>query len=135
MYCSACGQILPDDANYCAKCGASQRPNASDRGSLELCEVQYHIDKFSMFGSGQVCRLEAIAIGRNGTYSVGKRIFKLSTPCYPEENKRFRADLEELMKEVLSQGWRPIGSQTVPIGECAGGKFVSLPRFERPDGG
>jgi hypothetical protein len=50
MYCGSCGQELPDDANFCLRCGAPQQ-SESERSSLsgdvERELRQYVIDKKS----------------------------------------------------------------------------------------
>jgi len=47
MYCSQCGSQLPDDANFCPKCGSSQgshqttaaAPSKVDEVEIEVCRL------------------------------------------------------------------------------------------------
>ena len=43
MYCANCGTVLPDDANFCSKCGTPLRNHAAAPGEIKYEYKDLHI--------------------------------------------------------------------------------------------
>ena len=114
MYCIGCGTELPDDANFCLKCGKPQKKGlkvANDsitEAKYETCEIGW--DKPSRLSLSLV--FWAKAIGPNGSYSAGEVKF---TPgpfrqrAYPESNESNAVEaVNTLIKQLTQDGWQPL---------------------------
>jgi hypothetical protein len=116
MYCKNCGTELPDNANYCMKCG---KPQVADMAQLEetrweKCEIEkeYITDTIAGamgLGGNKVC-FQAKAIGVDGFYIAGKsEIFKESHVSVPITKEI--PILEALVAMLAKDGWEPMGTK------------------------
>ena len=76
MFCMGCGTELPDDANFCLKCGRPQRGGAVPQSTgplrLETCEIKYRsLNVPIMFGSPTM-EWWGSSIGPSGQYDAGQ---------------------------------------------------------------
>src|SRR5256885_12810356 len=70
MYCGNCGKELPNDANFCLKCGKPQGATVQAEVPFwEMCEI-YFFDKPKGFFSS-AGQFWAEAIGPKGRYNAG----------------------------------------------------------------
>lgn len=109
MFCHNCATQLPGDAQFCLQCGTRVAP---DTPSLvvrrEICEVYRSIEDGGWFRAGDTF-WEAIAIGPEGRYSVGR-----SDTCPRKalgSSKGVKhADilLDQLIKQLIQEGWQPL---------------------------
>jgi len=88
MFCIDCGTELPDEANFCWKCGKPQRQDVQSdetdwEPEWETCEIIYSKveDNFVL---GPKLRFVAKATGPKGVYIAGKS---------PEFRGRYQRDL------------------------------------------
>lgn len=109
MICSACSANLPDDANYCLRCGARQ-PRAEGVSPVrrEICEIHRSGEEGSWFRAGDTY-WEAIAVGPHGRYTVAR-----SETC-PRSGRGISrgiaiADtlLDQLIAKLAQEGWQPL---------------------------
>jgi hypothetical protein len=114
MFCIKCGVKLPDDANFCLKCGQPQAGNKSPSSSFneyeETCTVEHE-------RVGHAYYLRARCIGRPGvTYQRFPK--KLPTAGFLEgydlkgynsgskrDFDQYRAVQDEFINLLTSQGW------------------------------
>jgi hypothetical protein len=62
MYCVKCGQQLPDDANFCLKCGVAQKAGVTPpTGERELCRVET-----KNYGTVVVSNTRTYVLGQDG---------------------------------------------------------------------
>jgi len=89
MYCSKCGTQLPDEANFCWKCGQPQKQAASWPVQYEVCTIR--------LSEGLTLRWEAW-VGR--TRIARGDAFSLFASIELTQQKN-----AELVSQLLSQGW------------------------------
>lgn len=128
MYCQYCGGQLPDDANYCGRCG---KPSAEARQAAdppaETCEIVAEMvgEKRSPLFPADMLRFTAKAEGPEGAYTAGESAAVragLSEYYQPnQKNKRHVKALEELAAALAGDGWERAGR---------GARWYSL-RFRR----
>ena len=116
MFCINCGQELPDDANFCHKCGKPQKNIAStaDETKWETCEIVYSEAKPVGLLTNAQLYFWAKAIGSKGTYNAGKSSsFEAEGSQLPYLNKAKRAKTHQahdiLIEELVGNGWEHIG--------------------------
>lgn len=63
MYCAKCGQQLPDDANFCLKCGAPQKAGVSAT-SVAPVERELYSDNSSTDGNVTLTTSKIIVKGQ-----------------------------------------------------------------------
>jgi hypothetical protein len=126
MYCSNCGTQLPDDANFCLKCGKPQKENVSfDESKYETCEIVFEWVSKGTLGMGATkMRFWAKAIGAEGIYNAGRSDVFSGWQLGPDasETKQVNA-LNQFIDRLASNGWEPLTR-----GEC----WFSY-RFQRRD--
>lgn len=79
MFCTSCGTQLPDEANFCWKCGHPMQKNLQGKTDLqhekpkwEICEIDCKAVKESgLLNAGQAQWLAKVT-GTKGTYYVGE---------------------------------------------------------------
>ncbi|RJP53699.1 MAG: zinc ribbon domain-containing protein [Anaerolineaceae bacterium] len=112
MFCRNCGIQLPDDANFCLKCGYPQKDNIStDEIKWETCETDWvHVKPGTLFSKG-TAKYIARAIGPQGQYIAGQS--SEYTFAIPETEvittARFAA-FDSFIKQLVAEGWEFIGS-------------------------
>ena len=79
MFCINCGTELPDEANFCWKCGKPQKEGVTvDEPKWEICEIVYETVKAPFFGNCEY-RFWARAIGPQGKYRASESpVFRCS---------------------------------------------------------
>jgi len=113
MYCRNCGTELPDNANYCLKCG---KPQVADIAQLEesrweKCEIEREYLTSTIagamgWGGNKVC-FEAKAIGVDGFYIAGKsEVFKELNVDAPITKEI--PILEVLVAKLAKDDWEPM---------------------------
>ncbi len=100
MFCTNCGKELPDDANYCLKCGHPQKQSAVARQPISSPATKYEIctlkvDIRSILWLWDRAKWEAWVgnsrIAQGGEYPFGS--FKIL-----QENMK-------LVSNLMSEGW------------------------------
>ena len=116
MKCPKCGTELPDDANYCLKCGTPQKANAAViENSYETCEIKGEIIKESGLDSGiGEIRFLAVATGPRGRYTaMQSEIIKIrmenNTLEYSADDTNAMNTLNGLIKQLVEAGWESTG--------------------------
>jgi hypothetical protein len=117
MFCSGCGQNLPDAANFCQKCGKPQKPELKATGAdaieskYELCAIVYCTLESGGFFSRKA-RFWAKAVGQTGVYNAGESdVFQApnATTYSPDgRDKKTNACLNALITQLIAEGWEPI---------------------------
>jgi hypothetical protein len=92
MYCSKCGTQLPDEANFCWKCGQPQKQAASGPVQYEVCTIK-------LSGGILTLRWEAW-IGRTRIAQGDAFPQFTGDPRGLTQQKN-----AELVSQLLSQGW------------------------------
>ena len=75
MFCMNCGKELPDDANFCLKCGKPQNASALaevEEPVWETCEIVWNYKKKGGMLSNDKLMFWAKAIGPKGEYNAGE---------------------------------------------------------------
>jgi len=107
MFCSKCGTEIPDEANFCWKCGKPQKEGVvTDPPKYEICEIvwSHRKDGFHPFS---IC-FWAKAIGKTGVYSAGQSsyFFGFDTPR-SDETDAYNAH-KQLIEKLTKDGWEPL---------------------------
>lgn len=132
MFCHHCGALIPDDANFCSKCGKQQTPAeprtiTEPAPAAEVCEVVAEMaeEKWSPMFPADMVQFKAKAAGPQGEYVAAespKVKVGLSEYYQPnQKNKRHVKALEELAAALAAAGWERSGK---------GSEWYSL-RFRR----
>jgi hypothetical protein len=119
MFCMNCGKELPDDANFCLKCGKPQRAGAQavqeKPDQWETCEIVLsEVEKggWSNIGSFNYC---AQAIGPEGTYTAGgtdairaeqpPNPFHLPFESDKQVYRKQKEMIDTLVAQLIKDGW------------------------------
>lgn len=111
MFCGNCGKELPDDANFCLKCGKPQGATVqAEESRWEICEIRADGKPKGFFHS--INWYWAEAVGPKGRYNAGEserlQIDLVTRDCaYGDIKKRDNA-LNKLIQRLTSEGWEPI---------------------------
>jgi len=92
MLCTACGAVLPDDANYCHQCGARQArqtQQAPTEPETDSCDLRF-VNR--LYGIYYEARRHHAVIARSADGIRNRR----------EAN-------QALVEQLASQGWEPDG--------------------------
>ncbi|HBY93341.1 MAG TPA: hypothetical protein DEP84_05135 [Chloroflexi bacterium] len=112
VYCVSCGTQLPDEANFCWKCGKPQKQGVqTEKPKWETCEIVIQRPKEGFYTSKY--QFWASAIGLQGNYNAGESpIFKAVSVHYPssDEHKPLNAH-RSLIKKLVEEGWEPTGNR------------------------
>jgi hypothetical protein len=112
VYCASCGTHLPDDANYCLKCGRPQREEVKGTAfRWETCTIDIAYTKRGFLT--QKVKLWADATGPRGSYRVAESPdFEpyFGQPLWDEkaQHSKVQQPLNELISKLLSEGWEPL---------------------------
>lgn len=118
MFCSNCGTQVSSDANFCSKCGKSQKQTANQEESSdtrwEICEIasEYRTGDvlWGLLGKNEYERFIAMAIGHYGKYlEAASEWF----PINPDDEHLTRRAHNNLIKILFQNGWEPVESSTV----------------------
>ncbi len=114
MFCMNCGTELPDEANFCWKCGKPQKQTVPAGGSepvaepqWETCQIVFAQTHQGFLGKKGMFKVEAT--GPNGTYSV------CQTPEFPVGAEPDRDNLQvqkvhnALVARLKNEGWEITG--------------------------
>jgi len=108
MFCEKCGTEVPDDANFCHKCGASiAGERATEEARYEICQIEYETRGLA----GMDFKLWASAIGPNGTYTAAKTTWKdglFHLYCPDGGCRRCLRARDRLVQELVDDGWQPV---------------------------
>ena len=113
MFCSNCRTQLPDEANFCWKCGKPQKQGVQvEEAKYEICEIKvYH--NSSLFNN--YFEFYAEAIGPKGAYVVGRTPRFAYSPYRIEigggEYRKQYALVMALASELTQAGWEPVPTQ------------------------
>lgn len=123
MFCSKCGTQLPDEANFCWKCGQPTKAEVSG-DAIEVCQIirRYETDQNLLgritghwFWFEAICRDKVIA--KSQEYDLGKDIlivrgFLESEDSYMErmnmEQQIARDRFDQFLKGLEKDGWEPV---------------------------
>lgn len=108
MYCGKCGTELPEEANFCLKCGTPRKPGVgSVEPKYEFCEILYD-GKKSLFSA--YCFFWAKAVGSKGTYDAGKS--DQFSANYPMAHVTHHVNPHNaLINKLVADGWEPTGAR------------------------
>jgi hypothetical protein len=115
MYCSNCGTELPDNANFCVKCGKPQREGAQPIAvKYETCVIMWKTKdtKIKWIGKTETeMSFWAEAIGSKGLYNAGESESVIFYGDYPsiQQNDKAEAAVNSLIKKLGSDGWESTG--------------------------
>jgi hypothetical protein len=111
MFCSNCGTQLPDEANFCWKCGRPQNQGSTvEEPRWEMCEIDWvAVDSFLDAIRGRCTgHLEAKAIGPKGIYIAGKtQEFSVSGYVPSPYDKKAKQMFDGLVAQLVNIGWEP----------------------------
>lgn len=114
-YCINCGIQLPDNANFCYKCGAAQYKPAGDAAPpreriRETCVITCETvgERWGIYPR-EIMRFTARAVGPQGEYIAGVSpefevvAFNINGP--EQKNRRHKAAFDALVNELVKKGW------------------------------
>ena len=114
MFCISCGTHLPDEANFCWKCGKPQKPGIQpNKPKWETCEIVSEKVRDGGVFSGDYLRFWAEAIGSDGQYSAGESaVFKgpyiVGYPSFPNsDDQNTTVAHKTLIQKLVKDGWEP----------------------------
>jgi hypothetical protein len=112
MYCVHCGTNLPDEALFCWKCGKPQK------GGVQQEEPKYDTCQIVMNNLGEAFgrtvfhfKFQGDAIGPNGKYVACETPKYTSDINYEVPRRKFERVVDELVRNLISDGWEPIESR------------------------
>jgi len=113
LFCISCGAQLPDEANFCLKCGKPQKAIAqADSFRWETCEIIFV--QLSAGLGGAKGYFEAKAIGPNGTYSAGVgQTFGAGFGTWAPDatNPKVVGLHNVFIDQLVGEGWEPSGDR------------------------
>jgi hypothetical protein len=111
MFCSKCGAQLPDDANFCNKCGNSMAgASTAPKESWEHCEIQY-VTKHSLLLTLKA-RFYAEAIGPKGTYcAASSDVWLNHTLLFAAHHRPTSEAYEGVVQALVQSGWEPVAEK------------------------
>ncbi len=121
MFCSNCGTELPDEVNFCPKCGHAVRDRAEHRDERwEVCGIQ-----IGKTGDGRTSRWVARAIGPRGQWDAAESV-PFPSDKWAQQPSAFLA----IVVQLLGDGWEPMGGAE-PRGVPADPTVANMWRFFR----
>jgi hypothetical protein len=125
MYCSKCGNQIPDGAKFCGICGNQVAPiitrdEKEDNAFWEICQIQT-LTNWTNLATSQVCECYfwGDAIGINGPYCAAQtekykleQKWKWEPPANPpmggkeKDQKKVLELLGGLIKTLQADGWQ-----------------------------
>ena len=114
IYCMQCGKELPNDANFCLKCGKPVRDGGQSTPQPEskwtYCEITW--TKAGWLDGA--CYFWAKGIGPTGISAVAKGTIKFAVgstilgPGPSRKDGKTVAACDELIEILVSSGWEPL---------------------------
>jgi hypothetical protein len=111
MFCGNCGTEIPDEANFCWKCGKPQKPGVQvDESRWEMCEIEReYIGSIGRFLALQdQFKFIAKAIGPQGVYNAGETPLFLDRPANVKDREEQQKLLPILIAYLVKNGWEPV---------------------------
>ncbi len=106
MFCFNCGTQLPEDANFCFKCGKPQNVNVQgDEPKWETCEIDAYTTKQKLGYFWQV--LIARVYRPDGTHDIGRSPESLGGISDSKKAGQWSSEME---KKLLADGWEYWGT-------------------------
>ncbi len=112
MFCSNCGTQLPDEANFCWKCGKPQKTGVQvDEPKWETCEIVY-ADIRLAGPLSRTIQFWAKAVGPLGVYNAGEStkvkagVSDSYEPC--EWNNKHVTAVNSLVAQLAKDNWQPL---------------------------
>ncbi len=115
MFCMKCGTQIPDDANFCYKCGATsigQAVRITDEPKWEHCEIVYDCNEG--FVSGHDFWFWAKAVGTSGTYCAASSTHAKYWYGDGTPNSEWPVHTQlhsELVRKLVADAWEPTGER------------------------
>jgi len=113
MFCSNCATQLPDEADFCWKCGKPQK-QAAEEPKWETCEVKLAADqkgRMNWWNGSSRYRWQfwAEAIGLKGRYNAGESEYltALDDEVGPQNPKVVKL-MDSVIDKLLKDGWEPL---------------------------
>ena len=112
MYCPKCGKALPDDADFCLKCGAPQRAGgnaAAHDTPWETCEI--HAEKLENGRTTPHWRFVVEADGPGGRRTLVESGAFASTSvdlASATEGTGYKEEMDLLFRTLAGEGWEPL---------------------------
>lgn len=113
MFCVKCGTKLPDDANFCLKCGVPQQQGNAfieEKVPWEICTVELADIKHRNFGKSEY-QFVAEATGPSGIYVAARSdVFRgdPGTILWDERSEpEAQRALAQILGEAMADGWEP----------------------------
>lgn len=113
MFCSNCGTQIPDEANFCWKCGKPQKKDfePSHQVQLEYCEVMWYEISASFTGNNKGY-FYAEAINPHGKYTTREtKAFNLGLGGHLPSADRQGTIHKEFVDQLLQDGWQATGDR------------------------
>ena len=109
MFCSNCGMALPEDANFCLKCGKPQRTGAQfSEDRFETCEiVWFTVHPASPTRSEEWFKFVAEAIAPTGKYTAFESILlgRTGDTGHQMNEHKLSHYADELVELLIQDGW------------------------------
>lgn len=116
MYCLRCGTELPQDANFCYKCGTpvGKTGETSESTKWEYCEILYKYEyrKKGIFSGEPTVTFLADAVGPTGSYTAAEaQSYKGGNLYGPVANNSKKESAladnahKQLVQQLISEGW------------------------------
>ena len=112
MYCPKCGKALPNDADFCLKCGARQRTGSAageSDAAWETCEI--HAQKLENGGATALWRFVVVADGPGGKQRLLESHAFASTSvdlASATEGTGYKEEMDLLFRTLAGEGWEPL---------------------------
>jgi hypothetical protein len=112
MFCPKCGKTLPDDASFCLKCGAAQRPRGKAVAADPRWETsEVHANKLSDGNATTQWQFVVEADGPEGKRMLfASRAFASTSVDLASgtEGTGYKEEMDQLFRTLTSDGWEPL---------------------------
>ncbi len=112
MFCSSCGTQVPDEANFCWKCGKPQKEGVHyEEPKYETCQiVMNNLGKSSWGFTNFAFKFQVDAIGQKGTYVAYETEKFTSDFGYEVKRNKYEPIINGLVNKLIQDGWEPVES-------------------------
>jgi ribosomal protein L7/L12 len=115
MFCSNCGTQIPDEANFCWKCGKPQNKDIEtyQEAKWENCEILWN-ETWTSFTGNNTGFFSAEAINPYGKYRARRtKEFKLGIGGHsPSTDRRDQWNIHKaFVEQLLQDGWQATGDR------------------------
>jgi hypothetical protein len=111
MFCSNCGTELPNEANFCWKCGRPQKPDVeAEPVRYETCEIVWaDVDKPGFLGMKPAdFYFWARAIGPDGVYEAARSEELQNHFVLYKGLPIHRGAVDSVIATLVKDGWEPL---------------------------